>query len=50
VVAVDAGGPRALIEDGRTGPLREARAAALAGAMCELAGSPVLRRRLSVAA
>ena len=39
-----------LIEDGRTGLLREARAQDLADAVCELAGSPVLRRRLSAAA
>ena len=49
VVAVDAGGPRTLIEDGRTGLLREARADILAEAVCELVASPVLRRRLSIA-
>jgi glycosyltransferase involved in cell wall biosynthesis/predicted metal-dependent phosphoesterase TrpH len=49
VVAVDTGGPRTLIEDGRTGMLREARADYLAEALCELASSPVLRRRLSAA-
>jgi glycosyltransferase involved in cell wall biosynthesis/predicted metal-dependent phosphoesterase TrpH len=49
VVAVDAGGPRTLIEEGRTGLLREPRADYLAEAVCELASSPVLRRRLSAA-
>jgi glycosyltransferase involved in cell wall biosynthesis/predicted metal-dependent phosphoesterase TrpH len=47
VVAVDAGGPRTLIEDGRTGLLRAP--AELADAVCELAGSPVLRHRLATA-
>ena len=47
VVAVDAGGPRTLIEDGRTGLLRDP--AQLADAVCELAGSPVLRHRLATA-
>jgi glycosyltransferase involved in cell wall biosynthesis/predicted metal-dependent phosphoesterase TrpH len=50
VVAVNRGGPSTLIEDGRTGLLRDARAQDLADAVCELAGSPVLRRRLSAAA
>jgi glycosyltransferase involved in cell wall biosynthesis len=50
VVAVDQGGPRSLIEDGHTGLLRPASADQLAGAVCELAASPVLRRRLSAAA
>jgi glycosyltransferase involved in cell wall biosynthesis/predicted metal-dependent phosphoesterase TrpH len=49
VVAVDAGGPRTLIEEGRTGLLREPRADYLAEAVCELASSPVLRHRLSTA-
>jgi glycosyltransferase involved in cell wall biosynthesis/predicted metal-dependent phosphoesterase TrpH len=49
VVAVDAGGPRMLIDEGRTGLLREPRADYLAEAVCELASSPVLRRRLSAA-
>jgi glycosyltransferase involved in cell wall biosynthesis len=48
VVAVDAGGPRTLIEDGRTGLLRDP--AGLADAVAELAGSAVLRRRLARAA
>ena len=47
VVAVDAGGPRTLIEDGRTGLLRAP--AELADAVCALAGSPVLRHRLAAA-
>jgi glycosyltransferase involved in cell wall biosynthesis len=50
VVAVDRGGPSTLIEDARTGLLREPRAADLAGAVCELASAPVLRRRISAAA
>lgn len=50
VVAVDAGGPATLIEDGRTGLLRPAEAAALAAALCELAASPLARRRLADAA
>jgi glycosyltransferase involved in cell wall biosynthesis/predicted metal-dependent phosphoesterase TrpH len=50
VVAVDRGGPRTLVNDGRTGLLRPARAEDLAGALCELAASPVLRRRLANAA
>jgi glycosyltransferase involved in cell wall biosynthesis len=49
-VAVDAGGPRTLIEDGRTGLLRPAGAAELADGLCELATWPVLRRRLAAAA
>jgi glycosyltransferase involved in cell wall biosynthesis/predicted metal-dependent phosphoesterase TrpH len=47
VVAVDAGGPQTLIEDGRTGLLRPATE--LADAVCELAASPVLRHRLATA-
>jgi glycosyltransferase involved in cell wall biosynthesis len=50
VVAVDAGGPATLIEDGRTGMLRPADATALADALCELAASPLARRRLAEAA
>lgn len=50
VIAVDAGGPRALIEDGRTGMLRGAGAQPLADAVCELAGSTVLRAELAAAA
>jgi glycosyltransferase involved in cell wall biosynthesis/predicted metal-dependent phosphoesterase TrpH len=50
VVAVDEGGPRTLIDDGRTGLLRPPHAERLADALCELAGSPVLRQRVSVAA
>jgi glycosyltransferase involved in cell wall biosynthesis len=46
VVAVAEGGPRSLIEDGRTGRLCPPDARALASAVCELASSPVLRRRL----
>jgi glycosyltransferase involved in cell wall biosynthesis/predicted metal-dependent phosphoesterase TrpH len=47
VAAVDAGGPRTLIEDGRTGLLRPG--AQLADAVCLLAASPVLRQRLAAA-
>jgi glycosyltransferase involved in cell wall biosynthesis/predicted metal-dependent phosphoesterase TrpH len=50
VVAVAEGGPRTLIEDGRTGLLRPADAEALAEALTELAGAPALRGRLSKAA
>ena len=50
VVAVAEGGPRTLIEDGRTGMLRPADAEALATALCELAAAPALRGRLAKAA
>jgi glycosyltransferase involved in cell wall biosynthesis/predicted metal-dependent phosphoesterase TrpH len=50
VVAVAQGGPLALVDDGRTGLLRPALPDALAEAVCELAASPVLRRRLTGAA
>ncbi len=50
VVAVAEGGPRTLIEDGRTGLLRPADAEALADALCELAAAPALRGRLAKAA
>jgi glycosyltransferase involved in cell wall biosynthesis len=50
VVAVAEGGPPSLIEDGRTGLLRPPDPDALAQAVCELAGSPVLRQRLGNAA
>jgi glycosyltransferase involved in cell wall biosynthesis len=50
VLAVAAGGPLSLIEDGVTGLLREADAAVLAGALVELASSPLLLERLSRAA
>jgi glycosyltransferase involved in cell wall biosynthesis/predicted metal-dependent phosphoesterase TrpH len=50
VVAVAEGGPRTLIEDGRTGLLRPADAGALADALCELAAAPALRGRLAKAA
>ena len=46
VVAVADGGPLSLVEDGRTGLLRPADPAALAGAVLELAASPDLRARL----
>ncbi len=48
VIAVDAGGPRDLIEDGKSGLLRPAQPAALAEAVVALASSPLLRRRLTV--
>jgi glycosyltransferase involved in cell wall biosynthesis/predicted metal-dependent phosphoesterase TrpH len=47
VLAVAAGGPLSLIEDGVTGLLREADAGVLAGALVELASSPLLLERLS---
>ena len=47
VVAVAAGGPLTLIEDRVSGLLRPADAAALADAVLELAGSPLLRNRLA---
>jgi glycosyltransferase involved in cell wall biosynthesis/predicted metal-dependent phosphoesterase TrpH len=50
VVAVAEGGPRTLIEDGRTGLLRPADPEALADALCELAAAPALRGRLAKAA
>jgi glycosyltransferase involved in cell wall biosynthesis/predicted metal-dependent phosphoesterase TrpH len=50
VIAVAEGGPLSLIEDRTTGLLREADPSALAGALLELACSPVLRERLSSAA
>jgi glycosyltransferase involved in cell wall biosynthesis len=50
VVAVDAGGPRTLIDDGRTGLLRPAEPEALADAIRSLAAAPALRRRLAAAA
>jgi glycosyltransferase involved in cell wall biosynthesis len=50
VVAVAEGGPCALVDDGVTGLLRPAEATALAGAVLQLAASPLLRRRLAAAA
>jgi glycosyltransferase involved in cell wall biosynthesis len=50
VLAVAEGGPLSLIEDGVTGLLREADASILAGALVELASSPLLLERLSRAA
>jgi glycosyltransferase involved in cell wall biosynthesis/predicted metal-dependent phosphoesterase TrpH len=50
VVAVAEGGPRTLIEDGRTGLLRPADPDALAAALCELAAAPALRGRVAAAA
>ena len=47
VIAVAEGGPLSLIENRVTGLLCEAYAAALADALLELAGSPLLRERLS---
>ncbi len=47
VVAVAEGGPRSLIEDGRTGRLCPADAQALAATVTELARFPELRRRLA---
>jgi glycosyltransferase involved in cell wall biosynthesis/predicted metal-dependent phosphoesterase TrpH len=50
VLAVAAGGPLALIEDGVSGLLRKADAEQLADALVELAGSPSLRERLALTA
>jgi glycosyltransferase involved in cell wall biosynthesis/predicted metal-dependent phosphoesterase TrpH len=50
VVAVAAGGPLSLIEDGLTGLLRPAEPGALAAAVLELAGSPLRREALARAA
>jgi glycosyltransferase involved in cell wall biosynthesis/predicted metal-dependent phosphoesterase TrpH len=50
VIAVDAGGPATLVEHLATGLLCAPRATALADALVELAGSPLLRERLSLAA
>jgi glycosyltransferase involved in cell wall biosynthesis/predicted metal-dependent phosphoesterase TrpH len=50
VIAVGEGGPRTLIEDGRTGLLRPGDPGALAAALCELAAAPAQRRRLATAA
>ena len=47
VLAVAEGGPRSLIEDGRSGLLRPAEAGPLAEALLTLATSPVLRERLA---
>jgi glycosyltransferase involved in cell wall biosynthesis/predicted metal-dependent phosphoesterase TrpH len=49
VVAVAAGGPLTLIEHRVSGLLCEARPQALADAVLELAGSPLLRRRIASA-
>ena len=50
VVAVDEGGPAALIENRHTGILCRPHADHLAGAVLQLASSPTLRRRLGEAA
>jgi glycosyltransferase involved in cell wall biosynthesis len=50
VVAVDEGGPCSIVQDGVTGLLRPAREEALAAALAELAGAPLLRERLARAA
>jgi glycosyltransferase involved in cell wall biosynthesis/predicted metal-dependent phosphoesterase TrpH len=49
VVAVAAGGLLSLVDDRRTGLLCPPDVDALAAALCELAGSPMLRRRLAEA-
>jgi glycosyltransferase involved in cell wall biosynthesis/predicted metal-dependent phosphoesterase TrpH len=50
VLAVAAGGPLELVQDGVTGLLREADAEQLADALVKLAGAPLLRERLAQAA
>jgi glycosyltransferase involved in cell wall biosynthesis len=50
VLAVAEGGPLALVEDRVTGLLRQADSGQLAGALVELASSPLLRERLARAA
>jgi len=50
VVAVAAGGPATLVEDGRTGLLCPADPSRLAEAIGQLAASPALRRRLGAGA
>lgn len=50
VIAVAEGGPCAIVEDGVTGLLRPADAAALADAVVELASAPLLRERLATRA
>jgi glycosyltransferase involved in cell wall biosynthesis len=50
VVAVGAGGPASLIEDGETGLLVEPTVEALAGGLEQLAGAPLLAERLRRAA
>jgi glycosyltransferase involved in cell wall biosynthesis/predicted metal-dependent phosphoesterase TrpH len=47
VIAVAAGGPLSLIEERVSGLLRDARAPALADAVLELAGSPLLREHIA---
>jgi glycosyltransferase involved in cell wall biosynthesis/predicted metal-dependent phosphoesterase TrpH len=49
VIAVAQGGPVSLIEHRVSGLLCEADADALAGAVLEVAGSPILRERLTIA-
>jgi glycosyltransferase involved in cell wall biosynthesis/predicted metal-dependent phosphoesterase TrpH len=50
VLAVAAGGPLALVQDGVTGLLREGDSDRLADALAQLAGSAALRERLAQAA
>jgi glycosyltransferase involved in cell wall biosynthesis/predicted metal-dependent phosphoesterase TrpH len=50
VVAVAEGGPCSIVEDGVTGLLRPAQPASLAAAVLEVAGSELLRERLTRAA
>ena len=50
VVAVDEGGPRAIVRDGRTGLLCPPHPDALAAAVLELGGRPLLRGRLAAGA
>ncbi|HEY5142582.1 MAG TPA: glycosyltransferase [Solirubrobacteraceae bacterium] len=50
VIAVDEGGPRAIVRDGHTGLLCPPDADALAAALLELGSRPLLRRRLAAGA
>lgn len=49
-MAIAEGGPKSLIQDGETGLLVDARAAALEAGIITLATQPLLRKRLGVSA
>jgi glycosyltransferase involved in cell wall biosynthesis/predicted metal-dependent phosphoesterase TrpH len=50
VVAVDEGGPRSIVDHGRTGLLASPDRFALADALLDVVGSPLLRERITTAA